>query len=274
MSIPITFLCGVYNEEKRIRFVLDHATKWADEVLIVDKSSTDKTVEICKEYPSVKVISIPYTMRGHDDTIKMVTFPANDWIFCGTASEVPTKKCIEKCKEILKETKGKLDLIRVPRKYYSLGIYHNFSPWGINYFPFFINRKKAVVTNKIHANFFSHGPNCERSVPFAEDCCVHHFTHTTAKGYIEDILQYMIREADDCETKQELQHKQTQSILNVKNYLEQKWKSGDKEIFGHMCAWAMYNYGTALLCWEKEHGKDISKVYRESAQEIINTEWK
>ncbi|MCK5849861.1 MAG: glycosyltransferase family 2 protein [Kiritimatiellae bacterium] len=37
------------NEEKNIRRCLD-SVKWADEIIVVDSFSTDRTVEICREY--------------------------------------------------------------------------------------------------------------------------------------------------------------------------------------------------------------------------------
>jgi glycosyltransferase involved in cell wall biosynthesis len=273
MKIPITFLISVYNEEDRIKFTLDHATKWADEVLVIDKSSTDKTVEICKSYPNVRVETIPYSIKGEDDAITNINKAKYDWVFICVASEVPTKKCIEYSKKILEQTNGELDLIRVPRKYYSLGIYHEFSPWGINYFPFFINRKKAIIQNTIHENFLSHGAHCEAAVPFADDCCIYHFTHPTAKKYVEDMLQYFIVEANECKTKEQLQYKQISSINNIKNYLNKKWKPDDRRIFGHMCAWGIYNYGVGLFCWEKEHGQDVPKYYFNQMSHITNTEW-
>ncbi len=46
--IPITFMIGVYNEEARIRYVLEHAVRWADEVIVVNKSSTDRPVGILR----------------------------------------------------------------------------------------------------------------------------------------------------------------------------------------------------------------------------------
>ena len=37
------------NEESRIRDCLE-SVKWVDEIIVVDSFSTDKTVDICKEY--------------------------------------------------------------------------------------------------------------------------------------------------------------------------------------------------------------------------------
>ncbi|MBI5748121.1 MAG: glycosyltransferase, partial [Nitrospinae bacterium] len=38
-----------FNEEKNIRDCLE-SVKWADEIVVIDSFSTDKTLEICREY--------------------------------------------------------------------------------------------------------------------------------------------------------------------------------------------------------------------------------
>ena len=45
----ITALVTTFNEEKNIGNCLE-SVKWADEILIIDSFSTDKTLEICKQY--------------------------------------------------------------------------------------------------------------------------------------------------------------------------------------------------------------------------------
>jgi cellulose synthase/poly-beta-1,6-N-acetylglucosamine synthase-like glycosyltransferase len=277
MSIPITFLCTVYNEENRIRFTLDHATKWADEVLIVDKSSTDATKKICEEYNNVRVVTIPFSIKGGEDVVDIVSHAKHDWVFICSASEVPTKRCIKACKNILEQTNGKLDLIRIPRKYYSFGIYHSRSPWGVTHFPFFINRKQAIIQNVIHNNFLSHGmfdPKYEAIVPFSEECCVHHFTHPSAKQYVEDMLQYMMVEANECKDEKEVQAKINNSMKSFSEYISHKWQAADMAIFGHMCALAIYYYGVGLFCWEKERGLDVSSRYKDLTESILNSDWK
>lgn len=56
--MKLSLCIATYNEEAFIRYPLDSALELADEVIIVDGGSTDKTVEIAKSYgPKVKVIS-------------------------------------------------------------------------------------------------------------------------------------------------------------------------------------------------------------------------
>jgi glycosyltransferase involved in cell wall biosynthesis len=47
MSISICIIC--FNEEENIRMCLE-SSKWADEIIVVDSMSQDKTVEIAREY--------------------------------------------------------------------------------------------------------------------------------------------------------------------------------------------------------------------------------
>jgi len=48
-KVPVSVLLIVKNEEMNIRHCLE-STKWADQVIVVDSQSTDKTVEIAKKY--------------------------------------------------------------------------------------------------------------------------------------------------------------------------------------------------------------------------------
>src|SRR5438105_153618 len=53
--IPITPLILTYNEEANIDRVLQKLT-WADEVVVIDSFSSDKTLEIISRYPRVRVV--------------------------------------------------------------------------------------------------------------------------------------------------------------------------------------------------------------------------
>ncbi len=43
------------NSEKDIKECVE-AIKWVDEIIILDLMSTDNTIEICKNYPNLKVV--------------------------------------------------------------------------------------------------------------------------------------------------------------------------------------------------------------------------
>jgi glycosyltransferase involved in cell wall biosynthesis len=49
MSEPLTIIVPTFNEEKNLKACLE-SVKWADEILVVDSFSTDRTLEIAKLY--------------------------------------------------------------------------------------------------------------------------------------------------------------------------------------------------------------------------------
>lgn len=58
--LDITTIVLTYNEELHIRRCLENVCSFSKKVYVVDSPSTDKTVEICKEFPNVEVVVHPY----------------------------------------------------------------------------------------------------------------------------------------------------------------------------------------------------------------------
>jgi len=187
---PITFMVNVHNEAPRLHYILPPALKWADEAIVIDKGSDDATPELLKSYP-VKVVNVGKSLEGEDDRAEWIKYSSNDWIYWGTPSEIPTRKCIEECKRLSLED---YDLITVPRKMYMLGVHSKFSPWYVSNYKFFFNRKYTEVSNKIHHNFRAKRGR-EGHVKYAEDCCVYHLTYTSCKYWINTMVDYWQTEA-------------------------------------------------------------------------------
>ncbi len=82
LSVPLI----VKNEEKRIKDCLDNLT-WANEVILVDTGSTDKTIEIARNYPNVTIFEEKFD----------VYFEAKDkWLFCfDKARNFALSKCTQ-----------------------------------------------------------------------------------------------------------------------------------------------------------------------------------
>ena len=82
--MKITAAIITYNEESNIRDAIQ-SVEWADEVLVVDSESTDRTCEIAEEM-GARVISKPWP--GFSTQKQFATDQAaNDWIFSLDADE-------------------------------------------------------------------------------------------------------------------------------------------------------------------------------------------
>ncbi|MCU0723734.1 MAG: glycosyltransferase family 2 protein [Planctomycetes bacterium] len=88
----------VYNEEKNLPGCLD-SLKWADEIVVVDSHSTDRTVEIARRYTD-RVLQKDY--QGHIDKKRFaVSQAAHDWVFSLDADERPTPELVEEVRGVL-----------------------------------------------------------------------------------------------------------------------------------------------------------------------------
>lgn len=266
--LPITYLMFSHNEEARIADILCHAVQWADEVLVLDKQSTDLTLSICAEYgPKVRVVEIPFTPLGDADLVSACRLATYDWIWVGTCSEIPTRKLIAEAKRILAE-KPELDLVHVPRKIYSFGCDAPDSPWGVRSYPFLINRKRAVITNTIHNNFRPQEKTNIAKIPFSEDCCVHHYTHATAKSYIASMTQYFEAESERPDQAELIQ----EAISRLENRRNLRTLAGS-DSFGLECGWRFYWLGAALHAWDKLRGVDVPQQYKTMRTAVLEREW-
>ena len=116
----ITFVTSTFNEERNIRACLESVKELADEIVLVDGSSKDKTVEIAKEFGAkVKVTDNPVIfLINRQKAIDMAT---GDWLLNLDADEHATPELIKEIREIVKMDDKKYNGYFIPRKNWFLG---------------------------------------------------------------------------------------------------------------------------------------------------------
>jgi len=117
-SQKLSVAIATFNEEKNIKDCLESA-KWADEIVVVDGQSSDKTVEIAKKYTD-KVIITANKQMFHINKNLAIDNCTGDWILQLDADERLTE---ELKNEILKviNSKPAENGFWIKRKNYFLG---------------------------------------------------------------------------------------------------------------------------------------------------------
>jgi len=82
---PLSVVVITYNEEKNIRAALE-SVRWADEIVVVDSSSTDGTPEICREFTE-RVYQEEWRGSFSRQKTYAVGLAKNDWVFVLDADE-------------------------------------------------------------------------------------------------------------------------------------------------------------------------------------------
>lgn len=88
-----------FNEEVNIRRTLE-SVAWADEIVVVDSGSTDRTLDIVREFPKTKIFVEPWKGYGGqmNSAIDKCTSP---WIFSLDADEVISTELAAEIRELL-----------------------------------------------------------------------------------------------------------------------------------------------------------------------------
>ncbi len=126
MSEKLSALVITLNEEENIREYLENMS-FADEIIVVDSGSTDKTLDIVREFPDVKLI--------HHDFVNFSSqknFAINqanyDWVIFFDADERMDDALKEEIRQIINDPKAK-DAYLMYRRFYFMGKHIKHSGW-------------------------------------------------------------------------------------------------------------------------------------------------
>ncbi len=115
MTISICIIC--FNEEKNVRRCLE-SSKWADEIIVVDSMSQDRTAEIAREYTDeVYQRAWPGYVEQKNFTLSRAK---GDWILSIDVDEEISQGLQDEIREEIKKGHAK-DGYRIPRRSFYQG---------------------------------------------------------------------------------------------------------------------------------------------------------
>lgn len=115
----ISVVLATFNEEKNLPECLESVKDLANEIIIVDGSSNDKTVEIAKKYGAKVKVTENHPIF-HINKQKAIDMATMDWVLQLDADEQVTPELSKEIKEAI-QGKDAMDGYWIPRKNYFLG---------------------------------------------------------------------------------------------------------------------------------------------------------
>ncbi|MDI6807542.1 MAG: glycosyltransferase family 2 protein [Candidatus Eisenbacteria bacterium] len=122
-KISATVIC--YNEEEKIEACLG-SLRWADEIIVIDSGSTDKTLEIAGRFTD-KLFSGPWPGYGEQKN-KAIQKASYDWILSIDADERVTDELAREVRKALDENAA-CDGFFIPRKTFYCGKWIRHCGW-------------------------------------------------------------------------------------------------------------------------------------------------
>lgn len=195
MKNNIAVFVEVFNEEARIENFCKFFD-WADELIVIDKSSTDRTVEIAKSFTS-NVIVVPYTdTTSHFIDVVNGYKTACEWFLFPTASSAIEPGLVNAITDITIMKSLEYDVISLPLKMYVLGLSGNGSPWSGKYKDICIRKSALKLTSNIHQEISFIGDKIYKGL-MGSGYYLYHFTHNNLDIFFERHLRYAKKESTE-----------------------------------------------------------------------------
>lgn len=100
-NITLSVVLATRNEEKNLPRLLDSIKNVSSEIIVVDENSTDRTVEIAKEY-GAKVFSVEHNDNFHITKKKAIEKATSDWVLLMDADESLSQKLQDEIAKVIR----------------------------------------------------------------------------------------------------------------------------------------------------------------------------
>ncbi len=188
MRQKLTAIIPTYNVETIIRRALE-SVKWADEILVVDSYSTDRTLDICREY-GARIIQHEYINSAIQKNWA-IPQAIHDWIFLLDTDEELEPGFKEEVLVILKNPPENIDGYRCARKNIIYGKWVKTCEFYPDHLIRLFRKKCRYIEREVHAHI-DIAP--ERTGQFKHHIIHHDFTDI--QSYLVKFTRYMKYELD------------------------------------------------------------------------------
>jgi glycosyltransferase involved in cell wall biosynthesis len=182
----ISVVTTVFNEELRIEMLLK-CLSWCDDIIVVDKSSSDRTREIALRYTD-KVITVPF--GDACDVGKCGIHAArHEWIMGMTASDVIHPVLVDKLQALLRQDPFPYDIVALPYVVHVFGIHSKHSPWHMPTKKSLFRKSVVRTRNEVHRETYFTSKRIYKMRPNDTEA-LFHLTHPTMDFFFKRTLQY------------------------------------------------------------------------------------
>jgi glycosyltransferase involved in cell wall biosynthesis len=188
-ALKVSVLLPTYNNERIIRNCLE-SVKWADEILVVDSFSTDRTLDICREY-GARILQHEYIQSAKQ---KNWAIPqcAHAWVLQIDSDEVLEPGLREEILNVVARADSDRCAFQIPRKNFILGEWLQVANLYPDYQTRLFRRDSGRFEDKeVHAHV-----RVQHPVGVLQHHIIHHGTSSISKQ-LSNLDRYSRYQADE-----------------------------------------------------------------------------
>lgn len=192
MDKKISVVINTLNEEEKIARAIK-SVSWADEVIVVDMRSEDKTIEVATRL-GVKVFSTERSSYVEPARNFAVSKASHDWVLVLDPDEEVGKELAERLQELV-ASEIVSDYVRVPRKNLIFSKWMKATGWWPDYNIRFFKKGSVEWSNKIHIPPKTKGQGLD--LPAEEKYAIIHHHYTSLSQYLQRLDRYTTIQAKE-----------------------------------------------------------------------------
>ena len=183
------------NEERRIEAALQSLAGWVDQILVIDDGSTDRTVEIARQYGAE---ILPAACALNFDAVRnlAIEHAQGDWIYYLDADERVPAALARTLRSFLAEHGERYAAVSLPFKHHFYGKWMESGVWWPSYCrPQLVKKGRFQYGERIHSGVFVDGETC--FFPDDPDRAVRHHSYDDVAHYYRKLNHYTSAEAEN-----------------------------------------------------------------------------
>ncbi len=189
MSRPkISAFVVAYNRDQILGTCL-RALAFADELIVIDKSSTDTSCAIA-EANADSVVTVPWTPTVEETRTLALSLCQHEWILFMDDDECLAPESGDRIRAELENPRA--EIYEFPLRHYILGLHDEHAYYWPEHHVRLFRRGAVSFSRTVHAGLVRYSDRIARFS--AEDgVCIHHLSHPDAAGWIEKTNRYTSR---------------------------------------------------------------------------------
>jgi len=178
-----------YNEEENIKECLE-SVKWSDEIVVVDSFSSDRTVEIAREF-TPKVFQNKWTNFSRQKNFALGK-ASNEWVLNIDADERATPELRKEVLTILNSEFSLLDGYYIPRRNHYLGKWIRHCGWYPDYKLRLFRKHKGMFNERtVHESVVVEGKKGYLK------SCLNHYSYKNLSDHLSRIDKFSSLAAEE-----------------------------------------------------------------------------
>lgn len=261
----ISILVLTKNEEKVINACLASA-KWADEIILVDNFSNDKTIEISKKYTN-KIFQKKFEGYAKERDFALLQVQG-EWVFYLDADERITQQLKNEILQTISDRQLTTSTFAVPRKNILLGKWQKHGSFWPDY-QIRLFRKNALKTWKgeLHER-----PEFTGSLGYLKNPLIH-LTH-------RDIISMMTKTTQWAPIEANLRYEMGHPVMSwwrfvrivrfeaLSRFVKGGWRDGIEGII-EIYYQTFSLFITYVKLWEMQRKESLEKTYKKIDQDLL-----